>query len=70
MPCGYKQSCIIRTPYFPIGGHPATGAQYSDPSPFSHQEKASTPQIEMWSTGNQWSWGTLWKKSAYTVHYS
>jgi len=21
----------------------------------------------MWSTGNQWSWGALWKKSAYTL---
>ena len=45
MPYGYKQSRISRTPYFPIGGHPATGAQYSDPSPFSHPERALTPQI-------------------------
>jgi len=45
MPHGYKQSRISRTAYFPIVGHPAIGAQYSDPSPFSHPEKASSPQI-------------------------
>ena len=61
-------SAVFHTPQ--LGGHAATGAQYSDPSPLSHPKKASTPptsQIEIWSTGNQWSWGTLWKKSAYTL---
>jgi len=32
MPCGCEQSRISRTPYPPIGGHTATGAQNSDPS--------------------------------------
>jgi len=36
MPYGYKQSRISRTPYPPIGGaHAVTGAQNSDPLPFS-----------------------------------
>ena len=48
----------------------STGAQNSDPSPLSHPKKASAPpnsQIKIWSTGNQWSWGTFWKKIAYTL---
>jgi len=25
------------------------------------------PQIEIWNTRNQWSWGALWKKGTYTL---
>ena len=45
MPYGYKQSRISRTTYFPIGEHPVTGGPIFRPRPFSHPEKASTPQI-------------------------
>jgi len=52
----YTQSRISRTPYPPIGGaHAVTGAQNSIPSPLSPPEKALIPQIEIWSTRNQWS---------------
>ena len=33
----------------------------------SPPKKASKPQIEIWSTRNQWSWEPLWIKSAYTL---
>jgi len=33
MPYGYKQSRISHSPYSQLGGHAATGAQNSDPSP-------------------------------------
>ena len=25
--------------------------------------------MEIWNTGNQWSWRALWKKSTYTLYY-
>jgi len=53
MPYGYKQCRISHIPYPLIGGgHATTEAQNSDPSPLSHPKKASTPKIEIWSTGN------------------
>ena len=30
-------------------------------------KKSFDPQIEIWSTRNQWSWRVLWKKSAYST---
>jgi len=52
-----------------LGGHAVTGAQNSVQSPLSPSTKVSTPQIEIWSTINQWSWGAFWKKNACTLYY-
>jgi len=48
MPYGYKQSRISRTPYFPIGGHPATvpqGPNFRTPHALATQRKLRSPQI-------------------------
>jgi len=58
----YYQRRIRRTVYPPIGGHAVTGAQNSVQSPLSSPKKASTSQIEIWSTRNQWSWGAFERK--------
>jgi len=59
-------SAALHTPQLG-GAHVVTGTQYSVPSPLRQPKKASTTQMEKWSTRNQWSWGALWKKSAYTL---
>jgi len=52
----YEQSRISRTPYSPIvAAHAVTGGQKAVPSPLNPREKASIPQIEIWSTRNKWS---------------
>jgi len=68
MTYGYKQNRISRTPYSPIGRPTLPqGPKIKTPHHLATQTKLRLPQIEIWSTGHQWSWGTFWKKSAYTL---
>ena len=54
--CNNTQSRISRTPYPQLGGPRChRGPKISVPSPLITPEKASIPQIEIWSTRNQWS---------------
>ena len=68
---GFQYVIMIRAVssalHTPNWRHAVTGAQNSVPSPLRPPKKASTPQIEIRSTRNQWSWGALWMKSAYTL---
>jgi len=64
----HRQSRISRTPYPQFGGDQAvTGGPKFSPVTTYTPKKASIPQIEIWSTRNQWSYGVLWKKSAYAL---
>ena len=60
----HSQSRISRTSYPHWGARCHRGPKIPVPSPLSTPEKASIPQIEIWSIKNQWSWGALSKKSA------
>jgi len=64
--CG-AVSAALHTPNW---GYAVTGAPNSAPSPLSPPKKASTPQIEIWSTRNRWSWGSFERKVLRPIHYS
>ena len=57
MPYGYKQSRISRTPYLPNRGGRCNRSQKFRPLTTKLPKESLDPQIEKWSTGNQWSWG-------------
>jgi len=54
----------------PIGGPRCHRAQHSIPSPLIPPKKASTSQIQIWSTRNQWSWGPFERKVLRPIDYS
>jgi len=63
----YTQSRISRTPYPLIGGGTLSQGPKIQSRLHLTRKETFDPQIEIWSTINQWSWGAFWKKSAYIL---